>query len=73
MDFVPEFAPDAESQGHELGLVLQELVWDKVEEVVHTPPPDSRDSSGHRSRGRRRLALHFSQHQYRSRPRAKSR
>jgi hypothetical protein len=38
MEFVPEFAPDAASQWHELEPLLQELVWDKVEELVHNPP-----------------------------------
>jgi hypothetical protein len=39
MVFVPEFAPDAESQWHDLPPILQELVWDEIERLVHAPPP----------------------------------
>jgi hypothetical protein len=39
MDFVPEFAPDAESQWHELPPLLQELVWDEIEQLLRAPPP----------------------------------
>ena len=40
MDFAPEFAPDAESQWRELDdVLLQDLVWDVVEELSRNPPP----------------------------------
>jgi hypothetical protein len=38
MDFVAEFAPDARSQWEELDFLIQELVRDKVEELLHNPP-----------------------------------
>jgi hypothetical protein len=38
MDFLPEFAPDAKSQWHALDPILQELVWDEMERLVHSPP-----------------------------------
>ena len=38
MSFVPEFAPDAESQWRELEPLLQELVLDGIESLLSNPP-----------------------------------
>ncbi len=47
MSFTPRFAPDAESQWHELDFELQELVLDEMERLAANPPRTIRGFARH--------------------------
>lgn len=50
MSYVPEFAPDAQSQWRELEVELQEVVLDELEILLANPPPPPKDSFYHDAR-----------------------
>ena len=38
MSYIPQFAPDAKSEWHELDVELQEAVLDQIEQIASNPP-----------------------------------